>query len=364
MRNLRTIAATVARGSFAPDRVGGMATAGVSRNVLERSIIGAMRGVVGLLWLANLEWKRPPNFGEDRKNGLYKYVDSAITHPVFEPYSWFVEKVIVPNFQLFGWLTLFIEAFLVVCLLLGWRTRLAALIGAGMTVNIFLSVLYYPKSYEWPWSYYLMFAIHLLLFATASGHAFGLDGVVRRGQEARDVAARWIGTAAIVVGVVGLIVARNVDFAANRGATLGWEKGELKLLWVTPLNSLLMIALGALAVAGVVMKQSILTKLAGVGFAAMALQVLIQWRNVDGGILGGTGANMALWATFAVGLIVCTQLWTGLQRSRTAVLVSSDSRRSAGDVDSGNDLDNDLDSDNDLDNDLDSGDVGDSDGKE
>jgi hypothetical protein len=46
-----------------------------------------------------------------------------------------------------------------------------------------------------------------------------------------------------------------------------------------------------------------------VGFAAMALQVLVQWRYRGGawtgGVLGGTGANFAFWAMFAVGIAAC-----------------------------------------------------------
>lgn len=49
--------------------------------------IGAVRIVAGLLWLANLEWKRPLDFGRSQKNGLYKYVDGAVAHRVFAPWS-------------------------------------------------------------------------------------------------------------------------------------------------------------------------------------------------------------------------------------------------------------------------------------
>ena len=68
--------------------------------------IGAVRIVAGLLWLANLEWKRPPDFGRNQKNGLYKYVDGAVAHRVFAPWSWIVQHVVLKQYTLFGWTTL------------------------------------------------------------------------------------------------------------------------------------------------------------------------------------------------------------------------------------------------------------------
>jgi thiosulfate dehydrogenase [quinone] large subunit len=47
----------------------------------------------------------------------------------------------------------------------------------AQSVAIALSVLNAP--HEWPWSYYLMIAVHLLLFATAAGRVWGLDGLLR-----------------------------------------------------------------------------------------------------------------------------------------------------------------------------------------
>ena len=267
-----------------------------------------MRIVAGLLWLANLEWKRPPHFGKDLGNGLYKYIDSGIKHPVFAPYSWFLEHVVLKQYTLFGWITLFTESTLAVLLLLGLFTRLASLVAAGMSVSIFLSVLYYPKSYEWPWSYYLMIAVHLLLFATNAGQHLGLDGVLRRGRT--TVAARNLGIVAVVCGIGGLYVARNGGFADHHGALLGWAKWELKWVWFNTLGAILTIGLGVVAIASSRIRQKALGWVAGAGFALMALQVIAQWRSekgaTTGGVLGGTGGTYAFWAMLAVGILVCT----------------------------------------------------------
>jgi uncharacterized membrane protein YphA (DoxX/SURF4 family) len=276
---------------------------------VRNAIIGAMRIVVGVLWLANVEWKRPGDFGKDLGNGLYKYVSSAIDHPVFAPYSWFVKNVVVKNYTLFGWITLLTESMLAVLLILGLFTRVAALVGAGMSVSILLSVLYYDKSYEWPWSYFLMIAIHLLVFATAAGQFWGLDGVKARGTYKR--AATTLGITAVIVGVLGLVVARNIDFAAKQGALLGWEKWELKVLWFNPLSAIVTAVVGVVALAALKLHRPVVLWVASGVFGLMAVQVLVQWRynrgEWTGGIFGGTGGTMAFWLLLAIGLAVCAQ---------------------------------------------------------
>ena len=276
---------------------------------IRNGIIGAMRIVVGVLWLSNVEWKRPGDFGKDLGNGLYKYVSSAIDHPVFAPYSWFVKNVVVKNYTLFGWITLITEVLLAALLILGLFTRIAALVGAGLSVSILLSVLYYDKSYEWPWSYFLMIAIHLLVFATAAGQFSGLDGTKTRGTYKR--AATTLGVVAIVSGVLGLIVARNVDFAAKQGALLGWAKWELKVLWFNPLSAIITALLGILVIAAAKIQRTFLLWVAAGGFGLMALQVVAQWRynrgEWTGGIFGGTGATMAFWLLLAIGFAFCAR---------------------------------------------------------
>jgi len=269
--------------------------------------IGGVRILAGLLWLANLEWKRPSDFGRDQKNGLYKYVDGAVAHQVFGPWSWIVKHIVLKQYTLFGWTTLLLESALAALLLLGLWTKWVALLGVVNSIAIALSVLYYPN--EWPWSYFLMIGLHVLLFATAAGQHIGLDGVRRRGDAARRRAVLVLGVIAVVVGLVSLIVVSGRSFTAHQGKLVGWSKGELKLLWFNPLSALLTAALGAVAVLSVRLRRKELGWIAIGGFALMALQVLAQWRyrqgNWTGGVLGGTGPNFAFWAMFAIGIAMC-----------------------------------------------------------
>lgn len=80
------------------------------------------------------------------------------------------------------------ESALAALLLLGLWTGPVALLAALNSVAIGLSVLHYRN--EWPWSCYLMIALHVLLFATEAGDDIGLDGVGRRG-DARGYERWW-----------------------------------------------------------------------------------------------------------------------------------------------------------------------------
>jgi hypothetical protein len=35
--------------------------------------------LLGLLWLYNVSWKRPPDFGQDAGNGLYKFTSYDVS---------------------------------------------------------------------------------------------------------------------------------------------------------------------------------------------------------------------------------------------------------------------------------------------
>jgi len=156
---------------------------GVSRS--SRTLIAVVRVGVALLWINNVSWKDPPTFGEGPSpSGLYVFTRYAVEYPVFAPYSWLVEHVVLPNFAFFGWTVLLVESALGAFLLIGLATRLWALIGVAQTVAITLSVLNAPN--EWVWSYLLMLLAHLALFATAAGRHGGLDGVLRAGWQRSD----------------------------------------------------------------------------------------------------------------------------------------------------------------------------------
>ena len=142
-----------------------------------RLLMAVVRVGVAFLWIQNANWKRPPDFGRDNDRGLWEFTNDAVLHPVVAPFTWIVEHVVLPNFTLFGYLTLFLETALGAFLLAGLLTRLWAVLGIVQTAAITMSVLNTPN--EWHWSYYLMFLAHFALLATAAGRVAGLDGLLR-----------------------------------------------------------------------------------------------------------------------------------------------------------------------------------------
>jgi thiosulfate dehydrogenase [quinone] large subunit len=142
-----------------------------------RTVVAAGRIVVGLLWMSNAGWKVPPAFGESGNRDLHRFTAAAVDQPVFPPFSFVIEHLVLPNFRFFGWLVLLVEIALGAFLTFGIATRLWAVVGAVHATVTALCVLRFRG--EWPWSYYVMIVANLLLFATAAGRFAGIDGVVR-----------------------------------------------------------------------------------------------------------------------------------------------------------------------------------------
>jgi uncharacterized membrane protein YphA (DoxX/SURF4 family) len=282
------------------------------RQRLEGAATSAVRFLVGLMWLANVHWKVPPDFGQESGSGLYKYSASVTRHSPFPPFTWVTREIILPNFRAFGWFTLLIEVAIAALLLIGYRIRIAALLGAGMAVPIMLSVLYYDRADEWSWAYLLMIGVHLMIWAHAADDRYSVDAALR-GDRGR--ALRVIGAVAAAVGVLGLIVARSVDFAGDRVKLLGSDAGfindagtivrrwELKFLWFNPLWALLTIALGVVLFLGA--RRVALALVASAGFAVLTVVMLVSQtfdyvRSDGSSQLIGTGANVAFFAGLAL----------------------------------------------------------------
>lgn len=149
-----------------------------------------LRWTAALLWLANVNWKVPPDFGRsgDRCVALCRYAEAGAQFPVAPGSPWFFEHVASPNLAAFGWITLITESTLVVLLVSGRFVRTAAVLGMAMSAGIGLAVA--NADGEWYWSYILMIALHLAILVTAS---------TARPQPARTMAA--------VTAVYGVLVA-------------------------------------------------------------------------------------------------------------------------------------------------------------
>lgn len=134
--------------------------------------LAGLRILMGLLWLANLLWKLPPDFGRDDERGLLYSFERAQAYAV-GPLKDVADDVLIPHFTLAGWLIFCAEATAGVLLLLGLWSRLGALLGLVDAVAITLLVSQAPD--EWRWGYIMFVGIHLALVVGPGGRRLALD---------------------------------------------------------------------------------------------------------------------------------------------------------------------------------------------
>jgi len=126
------------------------------------------RIILGLMWLATLRWKLPPDFapgGEDP--GLHAWLVREVEMPAFGWYGDLIDSVVLPNFTFFAWLVFIAELLVGLSLLTGVFIRPAALGGLLMSFNLWLGLK--AVEGEWHWTYVLMMILHAaVLFSAAS----------------------------------------------------------------------------------------------------------------------------------------------------------------------------------------------------
>ena len=254
----------------------------------------AVRIMLGFLWLWNVNWKVPPDFGESQGGGLYKYTEYAVTHPVFPPYSWLVEHLILPNLPIFGWGVVIAETALAVLLLTGAWTRLALVLGIAQTVAITLSTAFAPN--EWSWAYLLMIGAHLALLASAPGRYLAVDAV-RAGLSDGRALGRVAGAIAVVAGLYSVVRGLGDPLAAN-GPQIGTSAWEIGLGSFNVLGGVVLLVVGVALLAA----ERVGHGAAGVavGVALLAAAVMRVQAGFDTRLLGGGGTSTALLLSLAL----------------------------------------------------------------
>ena len=121
---------------------------------------------------------------------------------------------------------------------------------------------------------------------------------------------RWaelaLGTLGLVVGIAGLIVARNAGFTSADGGILFQRTDDMiwgKLFAFSPLGALVTIALAAIALLGAWIRARALVLVAAAGYAICALQVIVQFGRSDN-VFASRGGNLSLFLALAVGLAI------------------------------------------------------------
>lgn len=147
--------------------------------------IAGSRILIGILWLFSLRWKLPPDFVPASGRGLMDWLLLEVQHPTFSFYANFVETIVIPNFLLFAWLIFLAELLTGLSLLTGTLTRVGALLGLLMSINLGIGLLEVPG--EWPWSYMMMAMWHGTFLITAPGRLVGVDSWLRKNRPSRLV---------------------------------------------------------------------------------------------------------------------------------------------------------------------------------
>jgi uncharacterized membrane protein YphA (DoxX/SURF4 family) len=264
--------------------------------------LAVLRIIAGLLWLAHVWWKVPPDFGENRRTGLWFWTHLAVDHPVFPPYSWLVEHLVLPNFTPFGWLVLVVETLLPVLLLTGTAVRLAAMIGIGQSLAIGMSVAEAPN--EWPWAYAMMIGIHLVLLLGPSAQYAAVDAVraARATGNAAPVARRLLGgwgAILALIAIIGGIKSLGDKFLAPRGEGVGYPPLQLFLGDYNMLAALALLVVSVLMLAAAVMRAGALAMTAAIVAAVAALSIYVQLGRAEVW-LGGNPSTAAVFVCAAV----------------------------------------------------------------
>jgi len=250
------------------------------------------RVFVGVMWLYNTAWKNPPDFGQSDQGGLFAFTSYAVSNPVFPPYAWAVEHLVLPVFVPFGWMVLLFETLLAVLLLSGSFVRVAALIGLAQSAAIGLSVARAP--HEWPWSYALMVLVHLFILFGGAGRHLAVDGLRARQGDGAGLARFWGGLSVLmglVVVVAGAVTSGGINLRLN-----GLEFG---LGVYNVAGGLVLLVAGAAVLTWSFTRTTVLAWVTG-GLAVLAGLLLRVQIGFSTPVLGGDGAAAAYFLTLAV----------------------------------------------------------------
>jgi len=139
------------------------------------------RLLIGAMWWQQSLWKVPPNY-----SGLLYWMKQEVAHAAIPLQSQLVGSVVIPHIDFFGPLVYAIEATIGISLIVGIFTRLGALLGVLMGLNLWLGL--YSAPGEWPWTYFFLITIQFLFLLDPPGYCLGADALLRR-----QATAQWFG---------------------------------------------------------------------------------------------------------------------------------------------------------------------------
>lgn len=171
--------------------------------------------VIGILWFTQILWKLPwDTFGSpglkpnptpsaqqpgpliDNGQGLYHWMTQEALHGnwLVPFYGDLIKNFALPNWQLVGWLTFFMESSIAISLFFGLLSRLGGLVSLVQGFNLFLGLSQAPG--EWVWTYIMLFTLGFIFMLTGPGRVWGIDQFLRPKLRERitagDRVAKWL----------------------------------------------------------------------------------------------------------------------------------------------------------------------------
>ena len=137
-----------------------------------------LRFIVGVMWWQQSLWKIPPNY-----DGLIYWMKQMVDHAAIPLQSELVARIVLPNIAVFGPLVYLTEVGIGISLMLGVCSRLGALAGVGMAINLWLGL--YSAPGEWPWIYFFLVVIQLLFLLDPPGRSLGADVLLQESVRIR-----------------------------------------------------------------------------------------------------------------------------------------------------------------------------------
>ena len=150
-----------------------------------------VRLLVGAMWWQQSLWKLPPSYTDHPEQpfgetGLAYWMTLMGKHAAIPLQADFVNQVVLPNFYLFAPLVYGLEVLTAVSLMLGLFVRLFAVVGALQVLNLWLGL--YGAPGEWPWTYFFLLLLMVLLAVQQAGRSLGIDAILATRLPARFAA--------------------------------------------------------------------------------------------------------------------------------------------------------------------------------
>ena len=153
------------------------------------------RFFIGALWWQQSLWKMPPTYTDqpDGSGGLRYWMGEMAKYASNGLQQHFVKDIVLPHFYFFAPQVYLSEVLIAVTLILGFFSRLGALVGTAMALNLWLG--FYRSPSEWPWTYFFLVLLQVTFLIHPPGRSLGLDAILLRrlpGSPGRGLWARLV----------------------------------------------------------------------------------------------------------------------------------------------------------------------------